>query len=130
MISRSQEAAEKKRSGKYNCAQAVACTYCDIAGIDSDRMLDITSAFGTGMGTLDGTCGALVGAGVVAGCVVGDRVRSRAAMKQIMEEFKRRHGAVTCRALKGIDTRTPLLECNDCVAEATSILEETLLNRE
>ena len=35
MNSRVNEAANRKRNG-YNCAQAVACTYCDLAEIDED----------------------------------------------------------------------------------------------
>ena len=35
MDSRVNEAANRKRKG-YNCAQDVACTYCDLAGMDED----------------------------------------------------------------------------------------------
>ena len=35
MESRVEQAAERKMCG-YNCAQAVACTYCDLAGIDEE----------------------------------------------------------------------------------------------
>ena len=31
-----------KATGRYNCAQAVACTYCDEAGCAHDRMYDTT----------------------------------------------------------------------------------------
>ena len=34
MESRVEQAAERKMCG-YNCAQAVACTYCDLAGIEA-----------------------------------------------------------------------------------------------
>lgn len=37
MKSRVDEAANRKRNG-YNCAQAVACSYCDLAEIDEDTM--------------------------------------------------------------------------------------------
>ena len=35
MQSKVNEAAKRKNCG-YNCAQAVACTYCDMAGIDEE----------------------------------------------------------------------------------------------
>ena len=72
MQSRIEDAAQKKKCGKYNCAQAVACAYCDLAGTDEETMRRITQAFGVGMGTLEGNCGALTGAGVVLGMVNND----------------------------------------------------------
>ena len=89
MVSRKDEAAERKRCGQYNCAQSVACTYADIAGVDDNVIGAATSAFGTGMGTMTGTCGALVGAGVVLGMVINDRVAARAAMKRVMVGFEK-----------------------------------------
>lgn len=126
MESRSQQAAEKKRCGKYNCAQAVACTYADLTGLDEEAIKVATAAFGTGMGTMEGTCGALVGAGVVLGCRIRDRVAARAAMKRIMEKFKARNGATVCRDLKGIGTGIVLRDCDGCVADAAALLEEEI----
>ena len=51
----------------YNCAQAVACTYCDLVGIDEETMFRITEGFGAGMGNMEGTCGAVSGACALAG---------------------------------------------------------------
>ncbi|MDE7026037.1 MAG: C-GCAxxG-C-C family protein [Paramuribaculum sp.] len=114
-------AVELKKSGACNCAQSVACVFCEEAGVDIDTMRAVTSAFGTGMGTTYGTCGALVGAGVVLGLVERDRVRARAVMKEVMEQFEQRNGATVCRALKGLDSGKMLRSCNDCVADATEI---------
>lgn len=126
MDSRKEAAAERKRCGRFNCAQAVACTYADIAGAGEDMIAAATSAFGTGMGTMSGTCGALVGAGVVVGMKINDRVASRAAMKRIMEAFEARNGATVCGKLKGIGTGKPLRACDDCVADAAEFLENEL----
>ena len=41
MESRVEQAAERKMCG-YNCAQAVACTYCDLAGIDEETVRNLT----------------------------------------------------------------------------------------
>ena len=51
----------------YNCAQAVACTYCDLVGVDEETMFKMTEALGLGMGGMEGTCGAITGACVLAG---------------------------------------------------------------
>ncbi len=44
-----------KHSKGYNCAQAVACTYCDLVGLDEETMFKITEALGAGMGNMEGT---------------------------------------------------------------------------
>ena len=41
MQSKVNEAAKRKNCG-YNCAQAVACTYCDMAGIDEETAKNLT----------------------------------------------------------------------------------------
>ncbi len=126
METRSEVAAENKRSGAYNCAQAVACAYHDIVGVDEETLKTITASFGTGMGNMDGTCGALVGAGVILGLAKRDRVVARAAMKRVMDGFKAKNGATVCRDLKGIDTKCVLRECNGCVADAADLLAREL----
>ena len=44
----------------YNCAQAVACAFCEEFGISEAEMYKIAEGFGLGMGMMD-TCGALTG---------------------------------------------------------------------
>ena len=51
----------------YNCAQAVACTYCDLFGYKEEDVFRMTEGFGLGMGCMAGTCGALSGAVLLAG---------------------------------------------------------------
>ena len=43
----------------YNCAQAVACSFCEEFGVDQETMFKISEGFGFGMGMMD-TCGAAV----------------------------------------------------------------------
>lgn len=126
MESRIQEAVSKKQSGNYNCAQAVACTYCDLANISEETMKNITKAFGSGMGNMEGTCGSLVGAGVILGLLKKDRAQAAKAMREMMARFQERNKAVRCRDLKGVDTKTVLRQCNDCVADAAEFLEDLL----
>lgn len=120
------EAVEKKKSGRYNCAQSVLCTYCGATTLDESQALSIAAAFGTGMGCVEGTCGALVGAGMVLGFSLPDRVASMKAMSRVMNSFKERNGSTVCRELKGIGTGMPLRACNDCVADAAGFLEREL----
>lgn len=87
MESRKEQAAEKKRSGTYNCAQSVMCTYCDYAGIPEDEARNIGNSFAVGMGNMEGTCGALVGAGIVLGLATKDKAKSMRGMRSIMERF-------------------------------------------
>lgn len=132
MESRIEAAVEKKRNG-YNCAQAVACTYCDLAGMDEETIAAVTQALGTGIGgTLEGTCGAITGACVVAGLVNKEAGRPAAMgdAKSILKHFKERNQSITCKELKGIGTGKVLRECEDCVRDAAEFLEQVLAERE
>ena len=126
MKTRKNIAADKKRCGTHNCAQAVTCTYCDLVGLPEQTALDMAGAFGSGLGSKEGTCGALVGAGVIVGLVTRDRFLARSRMNQIMNRFQERNGATQCKLLMGVDTGTPLRDCNDCVADASEFLEDIL----
>ena len=151
METRKNTAAEKKRCGSHNCAQAILHTYADIAGIDEELAMNIANSFGAGMGNMDGTCGGLVGAGLVLGLVNKDKAankqeqsdacinsaereqarlkakaKSMKQMRQIMNKFQERNGATQCKLLKGVGTKVVLRECPDCVADAAEFLEEQL----
>ncbi len=127
METRKHLAAERKACGKYNCAQAVACTYVDKMGMSEEKVQNMTAAFGTGMGNMEGTCGALVGAGVVVGMILKDRNEARKQMRGMMEKFRERNHATQCKQLKGLGTGQVLRDCNDCVADAAEFLEEIIL---
>lgn len=119
-------AADKKRCGSHNCAQAIIHTYADVAGLDEQTAMNIGNAFAAGMGNMEGTCGALVGAGIVLGCVCNDKASSMKHMREIMNKFQQRNGATQCKLLKGVGTKVVLRECPDCVADAAEFLEEQL----
>ena len=125
-MTRKFEAKEKKQSAKYNCAQAVICTYCDKAGIDEQTACNLGNAFAAGMGNQEGTCGALVGAGIILGLINKDKAKSVRDMRQIMTKFQERNGATQCKLLKGMATGEVLRECPDCVADAAEFLEEII----
>ena len=75
----------------YNCAQAVACTYCDLFGIDEKLMFRLTEALGGGMGGKEGTCGAVSGACVLAGMKAStgnlEKPDSKAASYELSKEI-------------------------------------------
>lgn len=53
METRVEKTIERHNKG-YNCAQAVACTYCDLVGMDEETMFKATEALGLGMGGMEG----------------------------------------------------------------------------
>ena len=55
----------------YNCAQAVACAFCDITGYDIGASARMASSFGGGLGRLRETCGVVSAAALVLGIVKG-----------------------------------------------------------
>lgn len=125
MKSRVTNAIERKIQG-CNCAQAVACTYCDVVGVSEDVMMAATAAFGAGMGSMDGTCGAITGAAVVLGFKLQDKITAKSAMKNVIDSFKERNGVTTCCQLKGIGSGKVVRSCNDCVADTAEFLENEL----
>lgn len=125
MKTRIEEAVKRKHCG-FNCAQAVACTYCDYAGMDEDTMKNVTQAFGVGLGTMEGNCGAISGAGVVLGMANKNQRKTFGDIRTIMTEFKERNSTVTCKELKGIETGKIIRDCDDCIRDAAEFLEQAL----
>lgn len=121
----------KRHDKGYNCAQAVACTYCDLVGVDEETMFKMTEALGLGMGGMAGTCGAVTGACVLAGMKRStgnlDKPNSKGASyklsKEIVRKFEEKNSSVTCRTLKGVDTGNVLLPCSECIRDAARLAE-------
>ena len=124
METRKFDAAEKKRCGSHNCAQAVLCSYCDLTGIDEETSRNMTTAFAAGMGNMEGTCGAIVGAGIALSLITKDKAKAMKGMREIMTRFEERNKATQCKLLKGVETKQVLRECPDCVADAAEFLED------
>ena len=107
MESRIQKTIELHDKG-YNCAQAVACAYCDLVDIDERTALRATEAFGAGMGGRETTCGAISGAVFLAGLKGADGIvgapKSKASTyklsKTIVDAFQKKNGTVICKELK------------------------------
>lgn len=133
MESRIEQTIERHKRG-YNCAQAVACTYCDLVGMDEQTMFRLSEALGLGMGGMEGTCGALTGACILAGLKQStgnlDKPDSKAdsykLSRELVQKFKDRNQAVTCKELKGVETGTVLRPCPDCIRDAAEFVESVL----
>lgn len=133
MKSRVEEAAKRHEKG-YNCAQAVACTYCDLVGVDEETMFKAVEALGLGMGCMEGTCGAVSGACVLAGFKnstaeldnPGSKGATYKLSREIMSKFEILNKSTLCKELKGVETGVVLRKCPDCVKDAAKIAEEVL----
>ena len=126
MNTRVKEAEERKKSGD-NCAQAVACTYCDMAGVDEETAKNLTQGFAVGGGeSMEGTCGALIGAVSMLGLINKNSPNTMQSSRKMMNAFKEQNGTVICRQLKGMDDGIVKRSCIDCVKDACVFLEEQL----
>ena len=116
MESKVKEAVQRKMCG-YNCAQAVACTYCEQAGLDEETVKNLTQGFAVGMGgSMEATCGAIIGAVNVLGMI----------NKNPQKTMQSANGTVICKELKGIADGVVRRECIDCVKDAAVLLEDEL----
>lgn len=129
------KAIENHKKG-YNCAQAVACAFCDRLGKDEKEVFEIMEAFGFGMGTM-GTCGAVSGMAAVVGMVESDgaldapktKKASYKAMKALTEKFAEKNSSIICRELKGVDSGEVLRSCSGCIEDAVELVEEYLRDK-
>lgn len=128
----------KKHDKGYNCAQAVACTYCDLVGVDEETMFKMTEALGLGMGGMLGTCGAVSGACVLAGMKRStgnlekpdSKAESYKLSREILKQFAEQNQSVVCKELKGVETGKVLRACPDCIKDAAAIAEKVLFSEE
>ena len=135
MKTRVEKAVEKKNKG-YNCAQAVACTYCDLVGMDEQTMFKMTEAMGAGLGGMEGTCGALLGACAIAGmkysCGTPDNPVSKGETakysREMTKRFLNQNTTIKCKDLKGVETGKILRDCSDCVRDAAKYLEDVVFS--
>lgn len=114
------KAVEYKHSG-YNCCQAVVKTLTEGMDADEEKLMNIASGFGMGMGCMEATCGAIVGANIVAGLTGNGR-----AARSILKRFEELSGATVCGDLKGKNTGIALASCDDCVRNAVIAAVEIL----
>lgn len=133
MSERVEKALSNHKSG-YNCAQAVACAYCDLFGVDEAEAFKMTEAFGFGMGTM-GTCGAVSAMAALVGMKLSDGNLDKPStkklcyktMKDMTNQFSEKNKSVICSELKGVNGGSVLRTCDGCIEDAAKIIEETLM---
>ncbi len=93
----------------YNSSQAVCAAFAEYYGIDRDIALQMASSFGDGTSHLGGTCGAADALVILSGFekknVIPDDPQTREdnykMVQALIAEFKRRHGSIFCKDLRG-----------------------------
>ncbi len=146
-----EKSAEAKRlfiQEKYNCAQAVACAFCQELGLEREKARALAASFGGGMGRMREVCGAVSGALLVLGAVYGaydpaDRGAKAAHYEKVQRfarRFSKKNGSIICRELLGLRSgqrdepmpgeRTAAYyagrPCAELVACAAELLEQML----
>lgn len=111
----------------HNCCQSVLLAFADKIDIPREKLFDLASAFGTGMGNMQATCGAICGAALVLGCLYKkEGEMPKMAAGRVLEAFKQRVGSTICAEIKGAATGKPLCSCRDCVKIAAELTQKEL----
>lgn len=138
--SRVQKAIELWKDNGYNCAQAVAATYCDLVNVDVTTAFKAMEAFGAGMGAKMGTCGAVAGAVFISSFVTSNgNIDSDKSNKSKLESYKLSGmitrafheicGSLTCNELK--DSKGEhFTSCMDCIAHGCVLVETIVFEGE
>ena len=117
----------------YNCAQAVACSFCEEFGVDREEMFKIAEGFGFGMGIMD-MCGALSGAFMLAGVKGSAGIEAPGTTKaqpyqqtrEMANAFKEKNGTYLCCELKGVADGNVRRSCPCCIEDACALVEKML----
>lgn len=145
-MQRREKASAYFRQG-YNCAQAVAMAFADEVRMDEKTLAKLASSFGGGMGRLREVCGAVSGMFLVYGIMLGyddpndreGKTQQYRIVQEMAREFEILQGSIVCREIlkkpEGPDHFKPDERtetyyagrpCENCVADATEILENFL----
>lgn len=125
---------EEKHKKGYNCAQAVACAYSDLFGVEEREAFRATECFGRGMAMM-GPCGAVSAMAYLVGLKVSDgdlenpktKLDCYNTLTPMQEAFLKKNSTLECKMLKGLETGQPLRSCLGCMQDAAEIIEEYLL---
>ena len=125
MKNRSESSVNNYKEG-HNCAQAVACAFCDIAGISRENAFEITKKYGGGRHKL---CGAVIAMLLIADALNGNKINENSQcpaqdenpfLKKLSQEFINKHGSLMCCELP--KKENGVNKCNDYVKDAAEIL--------
>lgn len=118
----------------YNCAQAVACAFCDDLGLDEKLIFKLTEGFGAGFGCGKSACGALSGAILLAGFknssgnlfAPDSKMSTYKISAEFTNKFKEKVGSIICGEIKDSGNGTPLISCAQCISIGVELFEEYL----
>lgn len=119
---------------KFNCAQAVACSFHKDLNVDEETLFKACEGFGLGMGSMCATCGAISGAVMAAGFINSDgnletpktKADTYKLSREIVNRFIEKNGSSVCKELKGVETGQVLRSCPGCIMDAVEIAEDVL----
>lgn len=125
--------AEKLHESGYNCAQTVACSFCDHYDIDESLLLKVTESFGGGM-AMQSICGAMTGMLVLAGLDQADGNNEKPSTKKntyklarmLEKEFEDINGTLMCKDLKSGKGPKGKVSCLTCMLTAVEIYHNYL----
>lgn len=90
----------------YNCSQAVALAFADIAGVDEETLSKATLPFGGGLGRLRLTCGAVSGMATAIGLIFAKAENTPenkrdiyAITQELCAKFQAANGSLICAEL-------------------------------
>ncbi|MCI8609833.1 MAG: C_GCAxxG_C_C family protein [Firmicutes bacterium] len=132
-MDRKEQALDLHKRG-FNCAQSVACSFCNVMGADPETTFRLAEPFGLGIGAME-TCGAVSGMAMVVGMKMSDgdldtpktKRQCYDMMQTLIKEFKEKNSSIVCSEIKGIETGTVLRSCNGCIEDAVELLDKHLL---
>lgn len=118
----------------YNCAQTVACTFCDELGLDKKTVFTLTEGLGLGGGCEKGVCGALSAACLLVGAksstanlaAPNSKKDTYKIVAEFTKEFEEKAGSIICGELKGSKTGKVLCPCSKCISIGVELLEKYL----
>lgn len=118
----------------FNCAQAVLIPFAEELGLSKEQAMQISEGFGAGMGACKFTCGALSAAIMVAGLKNSTGNLSSPNSKQstyllsreITEAFEKEVGSCSCYDIRGLATKQPLKNCDECVMIGAKLAERVI----
>ena len=131
----------------YNCAQSVACAFCDEMGMDQDTVSRLASGFGGGIGGMREVCGAVSGMVLVLNALEGGydatdrdaKAKHYETVRTLCEAYKAESGSILCRELLELAQNAPYpgpaertneyyqkRPCPDIVARVADILAQYL----
>lgn len=125
--------AEDFHAKGFNCAQSVACSCADAAGIDAETAFKLTEGLGGGIGRFTETCGALLGGAAILGYATSvgpdDPTTKRLTYektRQLADQFEASIGSTLCKEIKDRAGNPPLRSCDECIAEGARLTLDLL----